>query len=117
VRALRIAVLLLAFVTAAYDAGSIAWAALSVQTAADDAATSAAAEWARTKNVDAAYGAAVTRAEDAGHSVLPTEFTVATDGTVSLVVHGEAHTLVVGRLAPLHEWTVFTADATVKSLL
>jgi hypothetical protein len=107
----RLAVLLAVLGALAYDAGSVALAALNVQTTADDSLTAASVAWQRSKNVDVAYQAALARAVQDHRTIGPDHFTVGPDGTVALQIRGTAHTLLLSRIGPLRSWAVVTADA------
>jgi hypothetical protein len=117
VRILRTTVLLLAFLAAAYDLGSVAWTSLTVHTVADDAAVEAVTEWEKSQDVDAAHRVANARAAEDDLSIAPADFVVEPDGTVRLRIHTVAHTLVARLVGPLREHTRLTADGVAKAVL
>jgi hypothetical protein len=111
----RAAVLLTVLGTLGYDVCSVALISFRAQEAADGSAIAAADSWKLAGNVDTAYRAALERVGDHGLGISPDHFSITTDGTIALRVHGTAHTLVLGRIGSLRSWTEITADASVQS--
>lgn len=62
-------------------------------------------------DTDAAYAAAVAAAQSRGDTVAPTQFTVAADGTVHLVLQAATTTVVLGRVLPAWQRASASADA------
>jgi hypothetical protein len=117
VKLLRAAVLLLVFATAAYDAGSVAWTSLTVQTAAEESAAAAATEWQQSHDAAAAYRAATERAARDHLVIAPSAFSVQADGTVRVEIAAEARTLVAHRIGPLRPHLRVTGHGMGRALL
>lgn len=90
-----------------FDAISLVQARFKASDRATTAAGAAAAEYATSKDVQKAYNAAFATTVD-NDTIETQTFTVAPDGTVTLVLHHEATTLLLQRVGPLRKY----ADAT-----
>lgn len=103
---LRLVVLLGAMAVVGYDGMSVAVTRMATADDADAAARQAAATWAETRSVDAAYTDAVRRARlgDPAATLPADGFLVAQDGTVHLVLRRTAPTVVLSRVDRLRRW-------------
>lgn len=103
---MRLTVTLAVLGVLAFDGISLGVARLSAADDASVAARAASGVWSQTRDVQAAYDAAVTSAvqADPANSVPPSSFTAAPDGTVTLSVHRTARTLVVRHIGWVRDW-------------
>jgi hypothetical protein len=101
-----VAVLALVSISA-FDAISVGAARVSGADDADTAALAAADTWRDTHNINSALDAA-RAATGSNETVLSNGFSVDPDGTVHLVMHKTATTLVMFRIGPLKKYTVVT---------
>jgi hypothetical protein len=100
-----------------FDGVSVVVGRLQAEDHANDAARAASGSWVETKDVQAAYDAALKALADDGASadtVDPNAFAVAQDGSVSLRVRHVSTTLVADRIAPLRSLAVSTATVTAS---
>lgn len=106
----KIAAALALLGTSGYDAASVGWTTLQAEDAAGQCARSGSTTWASSRSVQQAYVEAARSAEDRDLTIRPEEFVVEQDGTVRVTVRGEAHTLVLRRVAVLRPWAVVQAE-------
>jgi hypothetical protein len=98
----RVVVVLALVTLAIFDTIAIASARFSVTDDANSAAEAANYAWNQNNhNVQEAYNAAASYADQHKESIAPKSFTIAPSGEVHLVLHRQATTLVVGHIGPL----------------
>ena len=103
-----------------FDLVALGVGRLQAEDRAAAAARAAASSWSSgSKDVQAAYDAAVARlAEDAGglaeDSIDPSTFTVAPDGTVTLTLRHTAATLLVEKVAAARPWATASVTTSAK---
>jgi hypothetical protein len=103
----------------AFDAVSVMSTRVSAQNDAQNAAYAASSEWHNSNhhNVEAAYQAAVASlAGKKTERVLPRDFTIASDGTVHLLLRATARTIVFGHIGALRHLTVAVESGDANSI-
>jgi hypothetical protein len=114
---IRIALVLLVLGVCVYDGVSIGWSALQTEDTANQAARKGSSAWEEDKNADDAYRAAAASAGEKGVDLPRKDFTVAPDGTVKLIAHHQAQTLVVGRIGALRHLAETQSHAKANAFL
>lgn len=99
-----------------FDAVSLGASFLHTEDAGQQAARRAAESYAGTKDLQAAYDAALLPLMARGDTIDPASFTVAPDGAVTLTLQHVTPTLLVERIPPLREYAVFEATVTGAQL-
>ena len=89
-----------------FDGIAVAVANLGAADDAGTAASAAAYEYRESRDVQAAYNAAVASLPSDSESIPPKSFFVQPDGSIHLVVHRTARTLVMYRIGPLARYAV-----------
>lgn len=87
-----------------FDAMSLAVARVQAEDSAQQAVRAAAATYASTRDLQAAYDSAVAKVAAAGDTIDPAGFGVASDGAVTLSLRRDAPTLLVEKVAPLRTY-------------
>ncbi|MGH6958875.1 MAG: hypothetical protein ACREE7_00175 [Dongiaceae bacterium] len=109
----RVVIFLLVLGFAAFEAGAIVVAKVSVDGTADTAAREAALEYARSRDEAVARGEAERKANQGGATVVG--FTISPDGQfVTVTLQKIAQTMVVQRIGPLRNHRVARATHTAK---
>lgn len=99
-----------------FDLVSVGAAKVSAADTASRAARAGADVWADTKgDVQAAYLAALRHAEEHGGAIDPADFTVATDGTVTVKVTRTATTLLLYRHGTTKKWAHVVAEGSGRA--
>jgi hypothetical protein len=101
-----------------FDAISVGSTMATVSDQGASAAREASAVWDGTKDVQAAYNAAVQTAieQDPENVVTPKGFSIDADGTVQLRISREARTLILFRWERTRKWAVVTREARGRSV-
>jgi hypothetical protein len=93
-----------------FDFVSVGVARMSASDDANTAAQAAASEWVHSHDVQTAYDAAVAVISSPAEHVLIRGFSIATDGSVHLLLRRDVTTLVAYRIGPLKKYTVVTTQ-------
>jgi hypothetical protein len=114
----RLTVIMALVGVALFDAISVGTTTASVADQGTSAALEASATWDETKNVQAAYDAAVTFATEANaeNEVDPRSFSIDEDGTVHLTVSRVAKTLVLYHWSRTATWAHVSQTAKGRSV-
>ncbi|HEU0131310.1 MAG TPA: hypothetical protein VFQ85_10020 [Mycobacteriales bacterium] len=112
----KVAVVLTLFGVVAFDGVSVMVANVSAQDTATAAAMAGADMWRPTQDVQKAYHAAVSYAEEHGATIAPEDFSIDPDGTVRVKVQKDATTLVLYRTKSTRKWAHIVATGSGKSL-
>lgn len=106
----KIAVVLAVLGIALFDGISVGVAHMNAQDDANGAAVAANTAWTQTHNLQQAYDAAAESITNSDETVLTRGFSIDNDGTVHLLLHRTAMTLVMRHIGPLKQYTVFTVS-------
>lgn len=87
-----------------FDAISLGLARFQAEDHAQVAARAASADFRSSKNLQAAYDAALAEVAEYGDSIDPQSFTVTPEGAVTLTLHRTASTMIVEKIGPLRDW-------------
>jgi hypothetical protein len=87
-----------------FDAVSLAAAHFSAEDRAQTAARAASSAYTTPADLQKAYEAAHFSAAEQGDSIAPTDFTIGSDGRVTLTLQRTAPTLLLEKIAPLRHW-------------
>ncbi len=96
----------------AYDGVSLLTANVSVSDRANTLAGEAADEMKATHDINKVYASIKAEAEESGDTLQPTDFQVASNGYVTLVLHREAASLWMNRVGPLKKYLDVKATGT-----
>lgn len=99
-----------------YDGFSIMATHVNTENDAQDAAYAASQAWHTNPDLQDAYDAAVAAVAGKGDTVLTTNFTVDSDGTIHLLVQHTARTIVFSRIGALKHLTVVTEHGDANSV-
>lgn len=114
----KLVVVLALFGVLAFDLVALGVGRLKAEDRAAAAARAAVSSWSSSKDVQAAYEAALAQvAEDGGaleDTIDPSTFTVAPDGTVTLTLEHTATTLVVEKVSPARRWATSSVTTTAR---
>jgi hypothetical protein len=109
----KIAVLIAIVGVAGFDFISIGSSKLSATDDANSAAVAAVDAWEQSQHdVQLAYNAAVAYADEHGGRIPPKSFTIASNGTVNLVLVKEATTVAVRHIGPLRHLEMIRVHGT-----
>ncbi len=95
-----------------FDAMSLAVARVQAEDSAQQAVRAASTSYSTTRDLQAAYDAAVARVGASGDTIDPAGFTVTPEGAVTLSLRREAPTLLVEKIPQLREYSVTTRTVT-----
>ena len=95
-----------------FDAISLVSTRFQAEDHAQTAARTAAETYRSSKNLQAAYDAAVAEVARHGDTIEPTTFTVAPDGAVTLTLRRTASTMLVEKVGPLRDWALVETTVT-----
>jgi hypothetical protein len=114
----RLTVIMALVGVALFDAISVGTTSASVADQGTSAALQASATWDETKDVQAAYNAAVAFATEANpqNELDPQSFSIDADGTVHLTVSRDAKTLVLYRWGRTAKWAHVSQTAKGRSV-
>lgn len=112
----KVALVLTLFGVVAFDGVSVMVSNVSAQDTAASAAMAGAEVWRPTQDIQKAYNAAVSYAEEHGATIAPEDFGVDPDGTVHVKVQKDATTLVLYRTKSTRKWAHIEATGSGKSL-
>lgn len=95
-----------------FDAMSLAVARVQAEDSAQQAVRAASVSYSTTKDLQAAYDAAIAKVSPAGDTIDPEGFSITPEGAVTLSLRREAPTLLVEKIPPLRKYTVATRTVT-----
>lgn len=98
-----------------FDAISLASTRLQTEDHAQTAARTASETYKSSKNLQAAYDAAVAEVAVHGDTIDPTTFSIGPDGTVTLTLRALAATMLVEKVPPLRDWAQVETTVTGRS--
>ena len=87
-----------------FDLVSLGTARFQAEDHAQSAVRAANDAYAGSKDLQAAYDAALAEVVEHGDTIDPQSFSVAPDGTITLTLHRTAPTMLVEKIAPLRPW-------------
>lgn len=87
-----------------FDLISLGTTRFQAEDHAQSAVRAAHASYSSSKDLQAAYDAALAEVVEHGDTIDPQTFAIASDGTVTLTLHRTAPTMVVEKIAPLRTW-------------
>ena len=87
-----------------FDAISLGTARFQAEDHAQAAVRAAHESYRSTKNVQAAYEAALAEVAPHGDTIAPETFTIAPNGEISLTLHRTAATMIVEKVGPIRDW-------------
>lgn len=95
-----------------FDAMSLTLARVQGEDAAQQAVRAASVTYSTTRDLQAAYDAAVAKAAPAGDTIDPAGFSITPAGAVTLSLRREASTLLVEKVGPLRKYAEVTRTVT-----
>ena len=98
-----------------FDAISLGSTRFQAEDHAQSAVRAASETYKSSKDLQAAYDAAVAEVVEHGDTVDPTSFAVTPDGTVTLTLRALAPTMLVEKVAPLRDWAQVETTVTGRS--
>ncbi len=109
----KLAVTLAVLGVVGFDAVSLGAARFQAEDHAQAALRAANDSWKSSKDLQAAYDAALAEVADDGDSIDPQTFTATPDGALTLTLHRTASTMLVEKIGPAREWA--EVDVTVSA--
>lgn len=95
-----------------FDAISLVSTRFQAEDHAQTAARTASETYRSSKNLQAAYDAAVAEVAVHGDTIDPASFAVGTDGTTTLTLRRTASTMLVEKVGPLRDWALVETTVT-----